>query len=399
MLTSFLAGTLTLVFVLACPLLAFAEPTDERETVKSIAGIELTAEPAEDAEEKTLPAALKGESDIEKLTIAYDEAQQNLQAAEALIEKLQVQIDKLEAILPAQEARSNAAIKQRYIMQSNPLSVAEPLLSSDSLGDFIRHIDYLQIVSKSNLEEFNKTVSMKNELDTAKQEQIIVRDAAQEKVDAAEKELEAEQKERAEKAAKGQAKSVKQAGSLGGKNSVEKSEDEDDEDADDDEESDEKDDEEAEEEKPDVVEATQDTEDLIDGADWYASRDEFIAEWAERLDDYLEGSALEGQGVNFAASAWKYCIDPRWSAAISNTESSKGAICIRPHNAWGWGAADSDPYGLASEWASWEEAIDAHAAGLAKGYGYTISMGGAQSYCPPTWQSWYNKTLSEMAKI
>jgi len=300
-----------------------------------------------------------------------------------------VQIDKLEAILPAQEARSNAAIKQRYIMQSNPLSVAEPLLSSDSLGDFIRHIDYLQIVSKSNLEEFNKTVSMKNELDTAKQEQIIVRDAAQEKVDAAEKELEAEQKERAEKAAKGQAKSVKQAGSLGGKNSVEKS---------DDEESDEND-EEAEEEKPDVVEATQDTEDLIDGADWYASRDEFIAEWAERLDDYLEGSALEGQGVNFAASAWKYCIDPRWSAAISNTESSKGAICIRPHNAWGWGAADSDPYGLASEWASWEEAIDAHAAGLAKGYGYTISMGGAQSYCPPTWQSWYNKTLSEMAKI
>jgi hypothetical protein len=108
---------------------------------------------------------------------------------------------------------------------------------------------------------------------------------------------------------------------------------------------------------------------------------------------------LEGQGKNFAASAWKYCIDPRWSAAISNTESGKGAVCIRAHNVWGWGAADSDPYNLAVEWSSWEEAIDAHAKGLAKGYGYTISMNGAKMYCPITWQSWYNKTLAEMAKI
>ena len=74
-------------------------------------------------------------------------------------------------------------------------------------------------------------------------------------------------------------------------------------------------------------------------------------------------------------------------------------MCIRPHNAWGWGAADSNPYGLASEWDSWETAIEAHIRGLAKGYGYTISMSNAQKYCPITWQSWYNHTLSEMAKI
>ena len=398
-----------LAFVLACPLFAFAEPTNEREAVTSIASGELTSEHKESAEEKTLPAALKGETAIEKLTIAYDEAQQNLRAAEALIAKLQAQIDELEAVLPAQEERSNAAIKQRYIMQSNPLSMAEPLLSAESLGDFFRHFDYLQIVSKSNLEEFNKTVAMKNELDMAKQEQIIVRDTTKQKADEAEEELKAEQRERAEKAAKGQATSTQQARSIGGKKSKSTEEaDDEDEDADEEDEDDEADDEDDEdadeededdEEKPDSDEATQDTEALIDGADWYAPRDEFIEEWAERLDAYLKGTPLEGQGVNFAASAWKYCIDPRWSAAISNTESSKGAFCIRPHNAWGWGAADSDPYGLASEWASWEEAIDAHAAGLAKGYGYTISMRGAQSYCPPTWQSWYNKTLSEMAKI
>lgn len=393
-----------LALFLACPVLALADPSDDRETVTNIAGVDLVTN-AEDAEgEKALPAALKGETDIEKLTIAYDEAQKDLQVAEALIAQLQTQIDELEAILPGQEARSNAAIKQRYIMQSNPLSMAEPLLSSESLGDFFRHFDYLQIVSKSNLKEFNKTTAMKNELDVAKQEQIAVRDIVQQRVQEATEALEEEQEERAEKARSGQAKSVSQADELGGENSVESSDDDEDAEADESDEvddEDEADDEEDEEdeEKPDLEEATQDTEALIDGADWYAPRDEFIEEWAERLDDYLAGTPLEGQGVNFAASAWKYCIDPRWSAAISNTESSKGAFCIRPHNAWGWGAADSDPYGLASEWASWEEAIDAHAAGLAKGYGYTISMRGAQSYCPPTWQSWYNKTLSEMAKI
>ena len=155
-----------------------------------------------------------------------------------------------------------------------------------------------------------------------------------------------------------------------------------------------------EEAKPEpVVEATTNTAALDDDANWYSTQEEFIGEWAPRIDAYLEGSPLAGQGENFAKSAWKWCIDPRWSAAISNTESSKGSFCIRPHNAWGWGAADSDPYNLASEWKSWEEAIDAHARGLAEGYGYTITMSGAKKYCPYTWQSWYNRTLGEMAKI
>ena len=154
------------------------------------------------------------------------------------------------------------------------------------------------------------------------------------------------------------------------------------------------------EQPEDYREAANDETDVLnDGADWFMSKDEFVAEWAPRIDEYLEGSALEGQGKNFAEASWKHCVDPRWSPAISNTESGKGAICIRPHNAWGWGAADIDPAGLALEWGSWEEAIDEHVAGLAKGYGYTISLSNAQKYCPNTWQSWYNKTLDEMSQI
>lgn len=136
-----------------------------------------------------------------------------------------------------------------------------------------------------------------------------------------------------------------------------------------------------------------------DGADWGAGEEKFIEVWAPRIDAYFAEAPLAGQGKTFAKAAWANHVDPRFSPAISNIESSKGRICIRPYNAWGWGAADSDPYGLASEWGSWEEAINAHVKGLARGYGYTISEGGAQSYCPGNWEEWYATTVAQMNSI
>ena len=94
--------------------------------------------------------------------------------------------------------------------------------------------------------------------------------------------------------------------------------------------------------------------------------------------------------MTFAAAAWENGVDPRWSPAISNTESSKGANCFLPYNAWGWGA---------SSFSSWEDAINAHVAGLASGYGYTISVWAAQKYCPPNYSNWFANTLSEMSRI
>ena len=385
-------GALSMALIAACPALATAETPSAPEVITGVAGVGLTAN-EQDAEKK-LPAALEGKTDIEKLTIAHDNAAKGLRDAEDRVAEIQVQITELEKVLPAQQARSDAAIRQRYIMQSNPLAIAEPLLSSQSMDEFIRQIDYLQIISKSNLREFNKTRDMKNSLDDAKNEQDRIREEAAAKAEDALEALKEEQDARAKKQEEGQEKAIRQTATGSEKKSAANDDDNSNGNAND---SDDK----GSSKKTDAeaTKTTQETNDLIDGADWHAHRDDFIAEWSRRLDDYLEGTPLEGQGVNFAASAWKYCIDPRWSAAISNTESSKGQFCIRPHNAWGWGAADSDPYNLAAEWGSWEEAIDAHAAGLAKGYGYTISLRGAQSYCPPSWQSWYNKTLAEMAKI
>ncbi len=125
--------------------------------------------------------------------------------------------------------------------------------------------------------------------------------------------------------------------------------------------------------------------------DWSVGKEAFLAEWTARIDAYLAGSPLAGQGATFAEAAWANGVDPRWSPAISNTESSKGAVCFRPYNAWGWMGTTT--------WGSWEEAINAHVAGLASYYGYSITVANAQKYCPPTYQDWFNKTIAQMQLI
>ena len=124
--------------------------------------------------------------------------------------------------------------------------------------------------------------------------------------------------------------------------------------------------------------------------DFSVGKEAFISTWSQRIDAYLSGSPLAGQGATFATAAWDYGVDPRWSPAISNTESSKGAVCFKPYNAWGWGQ---------SSWGSWEEAINAHVAGLASAYGYSITYGAAMKYCPPNYDHWFNATLGQMQMI
>lgn len=124
--------------------------------------------------------------------------------------------------------------------------------------------------------------------------------------------------------------------------------------------------------------------------DWSVGKDAFISEWTARIDAYLAGSPLAGYGATFATAAWENGVDPRWSPAVSNTESSKGAHCFLSHNAWGWGQ---------SSWGDWEQAINAHVAGLASVYGYTLSYSAAQKYCPPNYDHWFNNTLAQMKLI
>lgn len=124
--------------------------------------------------------------------------------------------------------------------------------------------------------------------------------------------------------------------------------------------------------------------------DFSVGKDAFVSEWTNRINNYLAGSPLAGYGSTFAEAAWKYGVDPRWSPAISNTESTKGSNCFAWHNAWGW---------TGGSWSSWGSAIDSHVRGLADIYGYTISYSNAQKYCPPNYDNWYRDTLGEMRKI
>ena len=119
-------------------------------------------------------------------------------------------------------------------------------------------------------------------------------------------------------------------------------------------------------------------------------REAFIEEWTKRIDAFLAGSPLEGNGYYFAKAAWDNGVDPRWSPAISSTESGKGTTCFLPCNAWGWGE---------SSWDDWDEAIAAHVAGLAEVYGYSLTYAAASVYCPPNTDFWYTNTLEKMASI
>lgn len=110
-----------------------------------------------------------------------------------------------------------------------------------------------------------------------------------------------------------------------------------------------------------------------------------------RLDSYLAGSPLAGQGQTFYDAACEYGVDPRLVAAISTVESGKGAHCFRSYNAWGWGGRN---------FSSWKDGIYTVTAGLHSGYGAgTLSYNMAKRYCPPNCDHWYHRVGEEMSKI
>ena len=128
----------------------------------------------------------------------------------------------------------------------------------------------------------------------------------------------------------------------------------------------------------------------LPAVDWSVGKKAFIAQWTKRINAYLEKTPLEGYGDVFAEAAWENGVDPRWSPAISNTESGNGKHCFLSHNAWGWGD---------DAWPDWETAIRAHVKGLADGYGYSLTFEAAQQYCPPNCIHWFNNTLGQMNLI
>ncbi len=320
----------------------------------------------------------------------YEDAMAKVQQLEASIQENQAKIADIEARIPEQKEKSAEAIRRLYKFGQNKNGLLELILSTDDFNSFISMVGYLGAVTDANTAEANRLSNLKAELESteatleaqkeeAEKQREIADQAVEEAEELRDQAVAEAARKAAEEAARAAARSAAQEAVFGGDTSALNSAIH----------------ESAPQNQPPAAEPAKPSESPSSSANPNASveptdRDSFIAEWTERIDAYLAGSPLAGYGYAFAEAACDYGVDPRWSPAISNTESSKGANCFLPHNAWGWGE---------TTWPDWETAIRAHVRGLAQGYGYTISEAAAQKYCPPNAHDWYVATASEMAKI
>ena len=358
----------------------------------------------------TDPVADEFQQEIERTAREYEEAKAAVASAKQALEENRARLSELEREIPLQQERSDSAARELYKIEQQSGGIVELLLSSESYFDFLTNLEYVSRATDANIHEISRLSAMKAEFDEKQSALKQAKRDADENADKANAALEAakearrEAQRRAQEEARRQAEEAAVAAAAAATNANNASSQEQTNDGSSDStpnsaKNKENGSSSSAQTPSDEADATSDNAEAEaqapeppsdDGANWDSDQAAFINEWAARIDSYLEGSPMAGQGKTFASAAWTYGVDPRWSPAISFTESSKGAYCFTSHNAWGWGSAS---------WGSWEEAIDAHVSGLARGYGYTISIDSAKKYCPPNWQSWYDRTLAQMNLI
>ena len=303
---------------------------------------------------------------IEESSKQYEEASREASELQAQIDENQARIDEINETIPEQQEKADSSMRELYNLNTNFGMLVSAILGIESISDAIESYNYLEHIRSKNVEQVKTLTALKSELDTLQSGLSSKKAEADEKAQKADAALKEAQAAREEAQRKAQEKAAAEKAAIEAALK-------------------------AEQEKQTVqVVDEKTTTPKNDGADWSTDKETFVNAWSGRIDNYLAGSPLAGQGRVFAEAAWDYGVDPRWSPAISNTESSKGLYCFRPYNAWGWGNIS---------WGSWDEAIRAHVRGLANGYGYTISEAAAKKYCPPNWLHWYNATSAQMNKI
>jgi len=317
---------------------------------------------------------------VEASAAAYNQAVAELEDLQARIDENGKRIAKIEKALPKQQEKADTAIVSMYKLSENGSGIADVLMGMQDFDDLMTMIDYLSGITTDNLDAIAELQALREDLADAESRLRVEKAQAEQAVEDAERTLAEAQAAREEAAAAAQAEIeamreqiAAQAAEEALAQAVEQGATE----------------EEAQQQAESARESAAAAVDA-NGVDWSMDKDAFVDEWSDRIDEYLDGSPMEGQGSNFASAAWDYGVDPRWSPAIANTESTKGQYTFADYNAWGWGSAS---------WDSWEEAINDHVKGLADGYGQTISQESAEKYCPPNADSWYTDTLNEMNRM
>lgn len=349
---------------------------------------------------------------VEEATAAYQEAVNAVQDLEEQIAQNEARTTEIEAKLPEQRERTAKSIKALYLFQQSSPGLLGLILSAEDFNQFITMVRYIDTIHERNTNEIRELADMDKELKDTKAELTLEYDAAEQaqgealsaldEARAVKRELQrradeiaaAEAQARAEAVAAAQAAIEEAKAREAAENQAREQEAQEQE----------AQEQEAQEQEKRPAEATFTTSSgntatiEVPTEEPSASTEPITnnttsqetSGWAARIDAYLAGSPLAGYGSTFAAAAAQYGVDPRLSPAISCVESSKGAICFLPHNAWGWGS---------SSWSDWKTAIYDHVAGLASLYGGTLTIEGAKMYCPPTYQEWYSSVLAEMNSI
>ena len=339
------------------------------------------------------------QAEVVRCSDEYDTTVKHIEEIQAEIEANENRIAEIEALLPGQRQRTSDSIRWQYRISRDAPGLIEMVLSSESFYDMLATIQYLDIIQSRNNAELQALIDLDTELaetrrkladdmalaeaeKVAAQEALDAAIAAREELQAAilaqeaaeraarERAIEEARKQQSFTNASGQETAVEvppsiDTGATGGtpvpeQQSAEPAPEEGGEDS-----------------------GTVETEPVV------TTRDYFVEVWSGRIDNYLAGSPLAGYGYAFAEAAWDYGVDPRWSPAISAVESSKGRYCFAAYNAWGWFAY------LGSDW---DSSIRAHVAGLANGYGYTLTYAAAARYCPPG-DAWYAATATQMLYV
>jgi len=359
-----------------------------------LAGAFVAARPSSEAYADDDMTALNAR--VEETTVRYKEAQQAIEDIEQRIGETQTRIDELEVQIDAKREESAQAMCSIYRYSRSTPMLINLVFSTDSVHELYGTLDYLTRTQSHNIEIMQQQADAKVELEetfeqlasdkveaeeaaaeaeAAMQEaQDVRQQAMEEAAAAAAAQIEAQKRHQAQVQAQHETVDGSMSPMAEG----------------------------------DIPNDSANTESSLAGVveseiavasgsvapgdvSWQSPRDEFIASWGARINNYLAGSPLAGYGPLFAQSAWDYGVDPRWSPAISCVESGKGRACFRPYNAWGWMSRTG--------WSSWEQSIPAHVSGLARLYGYTLTLEGAAMYCPGTHVEWYNRCLEEMNKI
>ncbi len=314
------------------------------------------------ADEPTAPPATELQLRLEETAKAYNEAVAASEEIESQIDETQSRIQSIASQLPDQEKRSIHAIRAHYKFNNESDRLMGMLFQSKNLTEFITTFDYLSIIQMRNLDQMKRLVKLKTNLEEEEATLMSEKRDADAKKQQAKEALEAAEEARREEQLRVE-RELAEALPVAQEFIAEA--------------------------QASAAEAIP-SNPLPERVSLETPREQFIDEWGRRIDAYLQGSPLSGKGPVFAAAAWDNGVDPRWSPAISATESSRGAHCFRPHNAWGWGQ---------SSWNSWDEAIYAHVNGLKRIYGYSITPQAAMKYCPPNYVHWYTYTLSQMERI